>query len=309
MAVKRLLVTGATGFLGTWILRHWRKSHPDDEIWATSDQAEIAENLADKYKAVDLLNGHAVKNFIQKCDPTLVIHLAGLVKQSTLAEHLSVNVLGTENLYESLLQIDHYAEIRVIQAGTAAMYGQVKPEELPIKENNPMRPITAYAISKMTQDYLAQMYGNIHGLKIIRARIFNLIGPGQTDNLVPAAFIKQLKERCDGDSIQVGNLYSRRDFVDVRDVACAFDKLFAKGQPDMAYNIGSGTSVAIRDILADLFSISGLRNIDIKEEPSQMRKKDVPDVFADISMVKKTTGWQPEIPLHESLETMWTFDK
>jgi GDP-4-dehydro-6-deoxy-D-mannose reductase len=158
MAVNRLLVTGATGFVGKWTLRHWRAVHPDVEMWATSDQPDCPEGLADEFSVLDLRDGNAVSDFVSGCNPTHVIHLAGLVGQASLAEHLAVNVLGTENVYSTLARMNNSGEIRVVQAGTAAMYGYVRPDELPIKEGNPLRPLTSYAVSKATQDHLAEMF-------------------------------------------------------------------------------------------------------------------------------------------------------
>ena len=308
MAANRLLVTGATGFVGSWTLRHWRTAHPEVEVWATSDQCACLDELADKFSIFDFRDGNAVQEFVRACNPTHVIHLAGLVTEAPLAEHLAVNVLGTENLYNALTEVDCSKDLRVIQAGTAAIYGRVPPEELPIKENNPLRPLTAYAISKMTQDYLAEMFWRTRGLSVIRARIFNFLGPGQSENLVPATFIKQLKAMGDGESLQVGNLSTRRDFVDVRDVVWALDKLLTKGQPGMAYNIASGTSVSIRDVLNELLSISGLHDISVKEDFLRMRKNDVTDVVADITAIINSVGWRPRISLRNSLEAMWNIE-
>lgn len=303
--MNRILVTGATGFVGEWTLRHWRKAHPEVEIWATSNQPGCPAELANRFTVIDIRDADAIRDFVYKCRPDHVIHLASLVKEASLAEHLNVNVLGTENLYSCLTELGNYAEIRIIQAETAAMYGRVRPDELPISEKNPLRPLTAYAISKTTQDFLAEMFWKTRGLNVIRARIFNLVGPGQPGHLVPATFIRQLKDMSDGDSIQVGNLKTRRDFVDVRDVISAFDKLLPGGQAGEVYNIGSGVSVAIEDILNELLCISGLRGISIKQELGRTQRIDVPDVIADTSAIRQTVGWQPEVPLQQSLEDMW----
>lgn len=306
--MSRILVTGATGFVGKWTLRHWRKSHPQVEIWATSDQPDCPTELADQFSIIDISNADRIRDFVSACRPQNVIHLASLVKEAPLAEHLNVNVLGTENLFNSLAELDCLAEIRVVQAETAAIYGQVGPNELPISEKNPLRPLTAYAISKTTQDYLAEMFWRTRGLNVIRARIFNLLGPGQPEHLVPATFIRQLKNMSDGDSVLVGDLATRRDFVDVRDVVRAFDGLLAHGQAGEAYNIGFGMSVAIRHVLDELLTISGLHGLAIEQAVERKRKHDVPDVCADITAITTATGWQPRIPLRKSLEDMCYYE-
>ncbi len=308
MTNNRILVTGATGFVGRWTLRHWRKNHPEMEIWATSNQPLCSQELADEFSQINLCDSYAVREFVLDCKPVSVIHLAGLVAEASLADHFTVNVLGTENLYNALSELDNSRDIRIVQAGTAAIYGQIALDELPISENNPLRPLTAYALSKMVQDYLAEMIWHTRELAVIRARIFNLFGPGQPEHLVPATFIRQLKVFRAGDTLQVGNLSARRDFVDVRDVVLAFDKLLAKGQPGVAYNVASGKSIAIQDIINELLIIPELQNISIKQKIARMRKNDVSDIFADISAITEATGWQPKISLHKSLMAMWEED-
>ncbi len=305
MRANRLLVTGATGFVGSWTLKHWHEAHPNVELWATSDQPGCPEELADEFVELDLCHREAVRDLVQACNPTHVIHLAGLVNEASLAKNLAVNVLGTENLYIALAEMDCSRDIRVIQAGTAAMYGRVEPHELPISEASPFRPLTAYAISKMTQDFLADTVWRTLGLGVIRARIFNLFGPGQPTCLVPATFVSQLRAMCQGGVLQVRNLVTRRDFVDVRDVVLAFDALLADGQPGEAYNIASGKSTAIRDIVNDLISLTRLEDVSVKADHGRILKNDVPDVFADITAITEAVGWQPRISVQESLEAMW----
>lgn len=305
MAATRLLVTGATGFVGKWTLRHWRRVHPEAEIWATSDRPEAVNPLADKFSLLDLRDAGKVAELVQACRPTQVIHLAGLVANASLAEHLAVNVVGTEHLYNSLADRARVSEVRVVQAGTAAIYGAVAPEELPVSETNPLRPLTAYALSKATQDHLAEMFWRTGGLAVIRARLFNLLGPGQPAHLVPATFIKQLRAIGDGGSVAVGNLACRRDFVDVRDVVAAFDRLLAQGRPGAAYNVGAGASIAIHEVLRELLDLSGLQRVGVREESTRMRNNDVPDVYADTAAIEADTGWRPRISLRESLEAMW----
>ena len=302
--MDRILVTGATGFVGRWVLRHWRTAHPEVKVWASSNQPGCPAELADEFRVLDLRDGAAVRELVHACRPTCVIHLAGLVGQASLAEHLAVNVLGTENLYTALAECDGFREMRIVQAGTAAVYGQVRPEELPISEGNPLRPLSPYGVSKMTQDYLAEMFWRTRGLNIIRARIFNLLGPGQPEYLVPATFIRQLKRLSDGESLETGNLAPRRDFVDVRDVVLAFDRLLSQGHPGAAYNVASGTSIAVGDVLQRLLGVAGRRVI-VKEKAARVRRNDVSDIYASTAAIAGDAGWQPQIPLTESLKAMW----
>ena len=305
MGKKRLLITGATGFIGTWTQRHWRKIHPAVEIWATSHRGACSDPSVDHFHLLDLFDANAVEDYVSECHPNQVIHLAGLTQHGPLMDHLVANVQATENLYTALAGLHNAREIRVVQAGSAAIYGQVQPDKLPVNESDPFRPLTSYALSKLMQDYLAQMVWDIKGLGVIRARIFNLLGPGQPAHLIPAEFIQQVKSMSDGDSLVVGNLGTRRDFIDVRDVPEAFDKLLTKGCPGKAYNIASGTSIAIRDILETLISFSGFKDIELKQIIRSEQKKDIPDIFASCTEIYEQTGWQPKIQLRQSLEDMW----
>ncbi len=306
MGEPRLLVTGATGFVGSWVLRHWRTTHPQVEVWATSEKPHPPHLEAHEYRQVDLRDAEAVRGLVQACRPTQVIHLGGLIGEASLADHLAINVVGTEHLYQVLAEMAGAAEMRVVQTSSAATYGPVRPDELPITERQPPRPITPYALSKVAQDYLADAVWRTKGLAVIRGCVFNMLGPGQPDTLVPMTFIKQLREVQSGrtDRLCVGQTTSRRDFVDVRDVAAAVDGLLKHGQAGEAYNIASGCDVSIQDIIDELLRITGL-GVPVEVTPARLRTADVPCVRADISKLAAASGWRPQITLRESLRAMW----
>lgn len=305
MREPRLLVTGATGFVGLWTLRHWRVTHPHVEVWATSEKPCPPRVEAHEYRQVDLRDVGAVTELVRACRPTRVIHLAGVVGNALLAEHLSVNVVGTENLYNALTEVEDLADLRIVQASSAATYGPVHPDELPITEQQPPRPITPYALGKVAQDYLAAAMWRTKGLPAIRGCVFNLLGPGQPDTLVPMTFIKQLRDARSPviARLQVGQTASRRDFVDVRDVVAAFDLLLDSGQPGEAYNIASGQDVSIQELIDELLRITGL-DVPVQLAAPRVRAIDVPCVRADISKLTAATGWQPKISWRESLAAM-----
>ena len=149
------------------------------------------------------------------------------------------------------------------------------------------------------------MFAEMFGLCVIRTRIFNIVGPGQPSHLVPSTFIIQLRERRGCEPLRVGNLDVRRDFVDVRDVAQAFDCLLESGQAGSPYNVGSGASVSIGDVLRQVLCLSGVTDVPIAEDNARTRHNDVPDIYADTSAIASDTGWRAKIPLAESLLAMW----
>lgn len=302
----RILVTGATGFVGSWVLQHWCEAHPNTVIWATGDVPEPSTRRWDHYSQVDLCDPEAVKRLVTDSKPDGVIHLAGVIGSAPLKLCLSVNVLGTENLFQALAAANLTTSVKVVQISSAAVYGLVQPEELPIREDQPPRPVSAYAISKLAQDQLALAWHRRDGLDVKVARAFNVLGPGQPDDLVPMAFLRQILAIRAGksDNIRVGNLTPTRDFVDIRDAVVALDMLLRRGRAGGVYNIGSGVDVSIQQVLSILTEFHGSR-VMIEASAGKQRATDVSEVRADISLIRKEVGWRPKLQLEQSLRAMW----
>ena len=300
-----LLITGATGFVGTCAARFWREQHPDVDVWGTSDRPRTDGFAPERYRQLDLRDTSAVRALIEDARPTRVLHLASLIAGADLESFLSVNVLGTDRLYEALADAD-ISGLRVVQVTSAAMYGRVRDDELPITEEQPFRPVTAYAVSKAAQEHLSIAAGYARSLWIVRARAFNMLGPGQPEHLVPMTFARQIRGVAAGmaDRIRVGLTSARRDFVDVRDAVAAFELMFERGARSEAYNVASGRDVSVDEIIRELFDIAGLEAA-IEVDPERLRPVDVPVVRADISKARRELMWEPRIALRRSLEDMW----
>lgn len=300
----RLLVTGATGFIGRWVLEHWAEHHPGTEVWSTSEQPRPEDFPEDRYRQVDLRSAGEVRALVAECRPSAVVHLASLIAGGALADFLSVNVLGTETLYGALAEECRGAS--VVQVGSAAMYGRVLPDEIPIGEDTPFRPVTDYALSKAAQDQLSHVTALGTDLRIMRARFFNILGPGQPEHLVPATFVSQLREMPDeaGSTLRVGDVSARRDFLDVRDAVAALDALLDRGENARAYNVASGVDTSIEDVIRKLMDAAG-RRVELATEEGRLRPLDVPVVRADISRITGETGWGPAVDIETSLADMW----
>ncbi|MFH1689045.1 MAG: NAD-dependent epimerase/dehydratase family protein [Candidatus Eisenbacteria bacterium] len=300
----RLLVTGATGFVGRWVLRHWAERHPDVEVWTTSEQPRPSGFREELYRRVDLGVESEVRALVAECRPSAVVHLASLMVGGTLADHLDINVLGTERLYRALA--DECGRVRVVQVGSAAMYGRVRPDEIPITEDTPFRPVTDYALSKAAQDHLAHAMALGSDLEIVRARFFNILGPGQPDHLVPATFVSQLRRMSvEGSSrLRVGLVSARRDFLDVRDAVAALDTLLADGANARAYNVASATDRSVEEVIRILLEVSSVP-AEIETEEDRLRAVEVPVVRADITRITEETEWRPSTPIERTLEDMW----
>jgi GDP-4-dehydro-6-deoxy-D-mannose reductase len=214
---------------------------------------------------------------------------------------LTTNVLAQLHLFQAALRLRLNPLLLI--AGSNEIYGHVKPEDLPLTEETPLRPVNPYAVSKATQDLLAYQYYASHRLRTIRLRPFNHIGPRQSEQFVVSAFAAQIARIEAGRQapiIRVGNLAAERDFTDVRDMVRAYALAARHGQVPLAYNIGSGRCVSIRWLLDTLLTFSE-RDIAVEPDPARMRPADVPRVVSDSRRFREHTGWEPQISIEQTL--------
>ena len=310
----RVLITGITGFAGSHLAEYILAEHPEAEVFGTMRWRSRTENIRDIESKVqliecDLRDLSSVKQTIERVRPGRIFHLAAqsFVPSSwnAPAESLSTNILGQLNIFESVraLELDPWIQL----ACSSEEYGMVYENEVPIKETNPLRPLSPYAVSKVGQDYLGYQYCQSFGMKVVRTRAFNHDGPRRGDVFVSSNFARQLVRIEKGKqepAIKVGNLEARRDFTDVRDVVRAYWlALDGKCEPGEAYNICSGTDYRIKDVLDTLIEMSGLE-VEIQEDPERLRPSDVQVLVGDASKFHAATGWEPRIPYEQTLKDM-----
>lgn len=303
---RRVLITGATGFIGKWTVRYWRSNHPNDEVWSTSFHDKDGDLYGKRFRQLDLCDSENTMTLIAEINPSHIIHLGGLVGSDSLQHNFRINVLATENLFEALLRTSIYKAAKVLQISSAAVYGIIKPDSNPISEDSILNPVTPYAISKLAQEMIALRYYYIHGIDVRIGRIFNIIGPGQPKDLVPMTFMHQIANMHNKHSklLKVGNVNPTRDFIDIRDIAGAFHSIFSRGKPGETYNIASGLEISIDSLIRKIIALS---DEDIKMEPSvgRSRMADVPRIYASINKIKSNTGWVPKLNLEQSLKDTW----
>ncbi len=303
--MKKILVTGACGFAGKYLTDYL--SRGEDEIYGTYLH-DNDENKNEKIKLhkIDLTNEDGVYNLISDISPDRIFHLAALTSPKDSfknpKETFQNNIASEINILEVLRKRD-MRSTRVIIISSAEIYGQVSKDDLPIDEGTPFNPTSPYAVSKLAQDFLALQYFNAHKLPIVRLRPFNHTGVGQTPNFVIPSFAKKIAEIEKGklDKLTVGNLEAKRDFTDVRDMVRAYTLAADKAEPGQAYNIGSGKSYKIGDILSKLLSFSNT-DIKVEEDSSLLMPFDNPELVCDFSKFEKATGWRPKIPIDQTLK-------
>jgi len=237
--------------------------------------------------------------------PNWIFHLAAhaFVPSSfeSPAETLRTNVIGTANLLDAVRNT--YPDTRIHVCSSSEVYGQSTPDEIPIKESNPFRPASPYAVSKVGEDMIAYQYWLSYGMDIIRTRMYTHTGPRRWDGYVVAAFAKQIAEIEIGirqNPMLVGNLDSVRTFADVRDTVRAYWMMMKKCPAGEVYNIGGDRTTTIGEMLEILKSFAEC-SIEHKVDPKLLRPSDVTLQIPDVSKFKTATGWEPEIPLEQTL--------
>jgi GDP-4-dehydro-6-deoxy-D-mannose reductase len=226
---------------------------------------------------------------------------------SAPTETLTTNITGQTHLFEAIraLQLDPVVQI----ACSSEEYGLVKPEETPIRETNPLRPLSPYAVSKVGQDLLAYQYFQSYGLRVIRTRGFNHTGPRRGEVFVTSNFAKQIASIEAGlrdPVIRVGNLDAVRDFTDVRDMVRAYWLAVTRGKPGEVYNIATGSGITIQELLDRLLALS-TAEVEVEVDPERLRPSDVEILIGDSSKFRADTGWEPEIPLDQTLQDILNY--
>jgi len=306
----RALITGITGFAGSHLADYLIAEHPEVEVFGTyrwRSRMENVEHLGDSIRLLeaDLRDYVSIHSTVREARPDFIFHLAAqsFVPASwrSPVDTLSTNIEGQANLFEAVRSLELDPVIQI--ACSSEEYGLVHPEETPIKETNPLRPLSPYAVSKVTQDYLAYQYHQSYGLKAVRTRGFNHTGPRRGEVFVTSNFASQLARIEAGQrepKIRVGNLDAVRDFTDVRDMVRGYWLAATKATPGEVYNLASGTGVTIGDLLDRLIALCDVP-VEIETDPARLRPSDVEILVGDNSKFRLETGWEPRIPFDKTL--------
>ncbi|MCL4338774.1 GDP-mannose 4,6-dehydratase [Patescibacteria group bacterium] len=313
-AKKVALITGITGFAGSHLaellLSEGVEVHGVQRWRSKSDNIDHIKNKVKLHEA-DLLDAHSLYTVVDEIKPNYIFHLAAqsYVQSSwqSPANTLEVNITGTVHLFEAVRKSQLDIPIQI--ACSSEEYGRVFANELPIRETNPLRPLSPYAVSKLAMDYLGYQYWESYKLRVIRTRGFNHTGPRRGNVFAESTFAKQIAEIEKGKAepiVYVGNLEAKRDYTDVRDMVKAYYLSVQKCDPGEVYNIASGKTIKIRDVLDLLLSMSK-KKIRVMQDKSRMRPSDVEVLKGDASKFMKKTGWKPQIPFEKTMEDLLNY--
>jgi len=311
----RLLITGITGFVGSHMAEYALSQGA--EIFGSArwrSRTENIEHLRGKINLVecDLRDTASVRRLLTTASPTHVIHLAAQsfvgTSWHTPGETLTNNISCQLNLREGIRELKIVPRFLVI--GTSEEYGLVHADEVPITEDNPLRPLSPYAVSKVTQDMMGFQYFKSYGLPIMRTRAFNHEGPRRGEVFVTSNFAKQIAEIEAGlrePVIFVGDLKPKRDYSDVRDIVRGYWMLLDRGQPGEVYNLCSGRSWVIQQVLDFFLEQSTRKGISVEVDPARLRPSDVMVLEGDPAKIQKAVGWAVEIPFERTLKDLLAY--
>jgi GDP-4-dehydro-6-deoxy-D-mannose reductase len=303
--MDRVLVTGCNGFVGRLLVE--RLVAEGYEVWG-ADRTGGGAFAGKTWLVGDLVDRNYVEELLDNADPTCVVHLAGQasVRKSfdDPAQTLSDNTLPAINMLNALRKYGH--ETRVLLVGSADEYGSVAPSQLPLTEDTPGRSESPYALAKSIQGQIGRMFARLYGIDAIMTRSFNHTGPGQRDTFALPSFARQVAAIRRGERepvMKVGNLDVKRDFMDVRDVCEAYLALIRKGKAGETYNVCSGKSYRIGDMLDRLCELAGVK-VSIEVDPDRLRPVDMPELRGDPARIAADTGWTAKISIDETLQSL-----
>jgi len=300
----RVLVTGAGGFAGRWLVRELADHGHTPIAFDTAFSQSVAG--ATESVTGDLRDGDSILKVFKNVRPDACAHLGAIsfvpAGNADPSGMLSVNICGTMNVLKAC--VTHAPACRVLFVSTALVYGS-NPHGSLLTEESRIAPSSVYAISKAAAELACIAAGAEQGIPVICARPNNHTGPGQSRQFVVAAFADQIRAIAGGQAkpvMRVGNLDSKRDVSDVRDVVAAYRLLLEKGRTNEMYNISSRNLISIRDILERLCRIANVKP-EITVDPALYRATDCSPLL-DTSKTKRDTGWEPAIPIETTFRDM-----
>ena len=313
-----VLITGITGMVGSHLAEYILANHPDVRVHGMIRWRSPLDNIRGVMDRVTLHHGelrdlNSLVELMRKVRPARIFHLAAQSYVSVSfvapADTLATNVIGTTNLLDAVRLVGLDPLIHI--CSSSEVYGQVREDEVPIHEGNPLRPASPYAVSKVGEDMVALQYFLSYGLKLLRTRMFTHTGPRRGDVFAESAFAKQVAEIEAGrrpNPVKVGNLDSVRTLADVRDAVRAYWLLLDKCTPGEVYNIGGDETMTVGKVL-ELLKRMASCPIQHQVDPALLRPSDVTLQIPDTSKFRAATGWKPEIPVEKTLRDLLDYHR
>jgi len=293
----KALITGSEGFVGPYL-----RSELENAGYEVIGADLVGGN--NTYQ-IDLLDSDAVSRMMAELDPDVVFHLAAIADVGLSWKRpqatMQVNIIAAINIMETIKR-KSLERTKLVIVGSSDQYGPMGNAGTYVNESTAMRPVSPYAISKRAQEEMASLYAKNYGLKVCMTRSFNHSGPGQRNGFVIPDFARGivLLERGLAKELSVGDLTSRRDFTHVKDMVRAYRLIAERGIPGEIYNVGSGVTYSIQEILESLIQMAKCY-VSVRFDPAKMRPSDTPVLCCDHTKITRDTGWEAEIPMSQIL--------
>ncbi len=306
---KRVLVTGITGFVGSWMAEKLLPMGAQVFGLVRRHAAPEYENIGHLLGRVKLVDGdlsdqHSLLAAMLESEANVLFHFAAqsFVPHSFKApvDTYLTNAIGTVNVLEAVRIYDALEKMHF--AGSSEEYGLVMSDELPIKETNPLRPQSPYAVSKIASDFACYNHFKSYGVPVVRTRAFNHTGPRRGQSFVTATICRQAAEMKLGkrDAFELGNLEAKRDFSDVRDIVEGYMLAVEKGELGDVYNLASGKAYSVKEVVDIASRLAGVK-ASVRQDASKMRPSDVPLLVGDSTKARQKLGYRPSIPFEQTI--------
>jgi GDP-4-dehydro-6-deoxy-D-mannose reductase len=317
--MKSILITGISGFVGGHFSRFIVNKHPDFVIQGVSRSKPAWDFVQDRDSLLaavtfypgDLLDSQKINKIIGEIEPDYILHLASFSSVAQSWREPLASFLNNTNAFLNIVEAvrTQALDTKILSVGSSEEYGIVKESDLPLTEKKHVAPANPYAVARVSEENLAQIYAKGFHLNICCTRSFNHIGPGQSDQFVVSSLARQFAEIAlhhKKPVIKIGAGSIIRDFIDIEDVIRAYDAILEKGVPGEVYNVCSGRGYSILDIVN---ALSELTHIPVVVEQNQtlLRPIDNPVLIGSYDKLNGATGWKPECPFEKSLEKIHTY--
>ena len=308
--MDKYLITGFSGFVAKHFLDYLEKEKIDAHILGIDlhpPEFEIHQfkHLQCRFENTDLLNKNEVDNVIYEFQPTYIIHLASFSSVAYSWKHPIASFANNTNIFLNLLEKVRHMQLdcRILSIGSSEEYGNVHHDDLPLREDRALHPLSPYAVARVSQEMLSKIYVDGYGLDIVMTRSFNHIGPGQKDIFVISSFARQLvqiKKDKALPTITTGDLSIVRDFLDVRDVVTAYHALLKKGRKGEVYNVCSGVGSTLEEVIRKMEKILKIQ-VETVVDPSLIRPNDNQMIVGSNEKLQSETAWKHSYTLEQSL--------
>jgi GDP-4-dehydro-6-deoxy-D-mannose reductase len=309
--MSKYLITGFSGFVSSHFLKFLESQRIDAEVLGVDLHVPSLDLAAFRYikcgfDRIDLLDEEKIQKAILQFRPDYILHLAAYSSVSFSWKNPILSFQNNTNIFLNLVEAVRQLNLktRILSVGSSEEYGNVTERDLPLREDRPLMPLSPYAVARVSQEMLSQVYAKGFDVDIVITRSFNHIGPGQRDIFVVSSFAKQIAEGIKNGSSRIeivtGDLAITRDFLDVRDVVRAYHLLLQKGRAGEIYNVCSGRGVKLSEILTMLGKAS---KVDVvpKTDPQLVRPQDNRVIVGSNDKICGEVAWRPEIQLEQSL--------